>query len=364
MNSKERLQASLSHRESDRVPMMMSANTWVVDRLKKYLRVYTDRELLRVLNLDLFDMRGIDYKGAIGPIYIGPEFLDISPDWCGDLFPLFNYHEVITETPYGRSYSIGKPPLAFYPTIDELATYPWPQENWFDFSGLRERLEPWAEEFAVVFSGCSIFQHATFFWGIERMLLEMASDPEVASYILDRVADFYYEYTQSILEEAGDLIDIVRLADDIGSAQGLLISPKMIRAYLGPRIQRFADLVHKYNAKLMFHTDGDVREIIPDLITWGVDILDPVQPGISSMAHIELKQEFGERLCFSGGVDTQNILPNKGTDAVVSEIERVIRALSQGGGYILSPGHPCLQGDVPVENIVAMYEAGLQFGQY
>ena len=82
------------------------------------------------------------------------------------------------------------------------------------------------------------------------------------------------------------------------------------------------------------------------------------------MNHVELKKEFGDQLSFSGGVSAQDILPNQGVDAVKAEVKRVINELGPGGGYILSPGHPSLQGDVPVKNIVAMYEAGLEFGKY
>ena len=141
------------------------------------------------------------------------------------------------------------------------------------------------------------------------MLLEMAGDPELTNYILDKVTGFYYDYFQRVFEEAGDLIDILRLADDIGAQQSLFISPKMLRSYFGHRIKKFADLAHQYDIKVMFHTDGNVHQAIPDLIEWGVDILDPIQPEVPAMNAVELKAEFGDRLSFSGGVSAQNVLP-------------------------------------------------------
>ncbi len=364
MNSKERVQTTLNHREPDRAPMMMSANPWVVAKLKQHLHVQTDRYLLRALHLDIFDMRGIDYKGAVGPKYIGPAHMNIPSDWRGDPFPLFGYHEIVTETPFGKAHAMGEPPLGNYQTIEELESFPWPQADWFDYSNLRQDLEVWANEFAVAFTGCSVFQHATLYRGVERMLLELAMSPELTTYILDKVTGFYYDYSCRVLEEAGDLIDIFRLADDIGAQESLLISPRMLRHYFGHRIQKFAHLAHRYDIKLLFHTDGNVRQAIPDLIGWGVDILDPVQPEVPAMNHVELKQEFGDRLCFSGGISAQQILPQGSEEEVRAEVKRVIAQLGPGGGYILSPGHPSLQGDVPVENIVTMYEAGLEFGRY
>jgi uroporphyrinogen decarboxylase len=364
MNSKERVKATLNHQEPDRIPMMMSAGSWVVENLKKYLEVETDRELLQALHLDIFDMRGLDYKGGVGPKYIGPDSLKIPSDWKGDLFLVFNYHEIVTESVFGKEYSMGNPCLGDYETIEELETFLWPQVEWFDFSNIRCDLEPWADEFAVACTGGSVFQHATLYRGIGRMLLEMAADPELTNFILDRVNGFYYDYFQRIFEEGGDLIDIFRLADDIGAQQNLFISPDMLRHYFGHHIKKFADLAHQYDIKLMFHTDGNVRSAIPDLIEWGVDILDPVQPEIPAMNALELKRDFGDRLSFSGGIGTQYILPQGSLEEIQAEVRRVVKAFGPGGGYILSPGHPSLQTDVPVENIVAMYEAGLEYGKY
>ncbi len=210
MNSRERVRTALNHQQPDRVPMMMSANTWVVENLKQHLHVQTDHDLLKALEIDVFDMRGIDYKGAVGPRFIGPAELAIPPDWCGDLFLIFGYHEIVTETPFGKAYSSGIPCLATYHSIDDLQAFPWPQASWFDYSTLRRDLEPWAEEFAIAATGASVFQHATLYRGFERMLLEMATDQELASFIIDQVSGFYYDYFQRIFEEVGDLIDIFR----------------------------------------------------------------------------------------------------------------------------------------------------------
>jgi len=342
--------------------MMMSASPWVVKRLQDYLHVSTDKALLRKMNIDIFDTRGIDLKGAVGPKFVGPENLGIKPTWCGDLLPVFGYQEIITETPFGKAYSMGIPPLAGFDTIDDLQAFQWPEVDWFDFSNLHADLQPWADEFAIAYTGPSVFQHATLLRGLSNLLIDMAGDQDLANYILDKITSFYYEYSQRFLEETGDFISIIRLADDIGAETGLLISPNMIKKFLGSRIKLFADLAHKHGSKLLFHTDGNVRKVISKLIEWGVDILDPVQPEIDEMNHIEIKREFGEELCFSGGVGAQEILPHGNQEEVRSEVKRVIEELAVNGGYILSPGHPVLQSDVPTENIIAMYEAGLIYG--
>ncbi len=360
--SKERLKTALEHREPDHPPMMMSGSEWVITRLKKHLGVETDRDLHRALHLDLFDMRGFDYKGAIGPRFKGPQRLNIPPDWKGDLFQVFGYHEELTENEYGPAYAMGKPCFGVndYPTLEDLERYPWPRIDWFDFSNIRSQVEPWADEFAIMASGASVFQHPTLYRGIEQLLYEMAAEPELTEFILGNVTTFYCEYFESIFREAGDLIDIFRLADDIGAQAGLLISPGMLETFLGERVRKCAELAHRHDIKLMFHSDGHVIDAIPRLIEWGVDIIDPVQPEISAMNQTELKRTFGEGVCFCGGIGAQEILPHGSVADVERETRRAIQQLGTGGGYILSPGHPSLQLDVPTENIIAMYATGLK----
>jgi uroporphyrinogen decarboxylase len=364
MTSKERLQTALSHRAPDHPPMMMSASEWVIARLKKHLGVETDRDLHRTLQLDIFDMRGFDYKGAIGPAFTGPRSLNLPLEWKGDLFKVFNYHEHITENEFGPACSLGDPCFGVdkYPTVKELEEFPWPRIDWFDFSNIRSQLEEWADEFAVTASGASVFQHPTLFRGIEQMLFEMAAEPDLTEFLLDKVTNFYCDYFECLFGEAGDLIDIFRLADDIGGQSGLIISTGMLETYLGQRVRKCAALAHKYDIKLLFHSDGNILDAIPRLIEWGVDIIDPVQPEVPDMNHVDLKREFGEDVCFCGGVGAQEILPRGTVEEVGAETRRAIDELGGGGGYILSPGHPSLQMDVPPENIVAMFEAGLESG--
>jgi uroporphyrinogen decarboxylase len=123
-------------------------------------------------------------------------------------------------------------------------------------------------------------------------------------------------------------------------------------------------MAHKYDVKLMFHTDGNVWNAIPMLIDWGVDHLDPIQPEVPDMEASHLKREFGDKLCFSGGIGAQEILPRGSIDDVKAEVKRVLDIMKPGGGYILSPGHPSLQMDVPPQNIAAMFETGREYGVY
>jgi len=119
-------------------------------------------------------------------------------------------------------------------------------------------------------------------------------------------------------------------------------------------LKRMADVVHREGVKLMFHSCGAVREVIPDLIASGVDLLNPLQPAARGMEPAGLKKDFGNRIAFHGGIDIQYLLPQKTPDVVTAEAHRVARILCEHGGYVLSPSHN-IQLDTTTENIRAMY---------
>lgn len=363
MNSKERVRIALEHKEPDRVPTSLSASPWVVEQIKDHLKVPTDRELLEALYIDLFDMRGIDLKGAISPRYTGPNGLGLSPNWTGDVLEIWGVREETIETGHGKIYSQRTFPLSEAKDVEDLKNYPWPDPGWFDYSMVRRRLEEWSD-FAIVCSGCSIFQHPTFVRGMDKLMVDMIKAPEMADFVFDRFTDFYCEYYRRIFENAGDLIDIFRIADDLGGQNDLLLSPQMIERFFFPRLKRFIELAKEYHTKVLFHSDGNIHRLIPRLVELGIDILDPLQPEARDMNPERIKKEFGARLCLMGGVSVQRILSTGTAQDVRAEVKKRIDQLAPGGGYILSPGHPVLQVDVPISNILEMYETAYQYGEY
>jgi uroporphyrinogen decarboxylase len=132
-----------------------------------------------------------------------------------------------------------------------------------------------------------------------------------------------------------------------------------------PKDRRLFDAVReKTNARILYHSCWAVREFIPDLIEIGVDILNPVQVTSAGMDTRELKREFGRDITFwGGGIDTQHILPRGTPQKVGDEVKRRIEDLAPGGGFVFNTVHN-IQNDVPPENIVAMYEALREYGNY
>lgn len=361
MTPKQRIQNAVSHAEPDKVPAHINATKWVVSKLKTKLKVTTDKQLLEALHIDVYDMRGIDLHSGIVPRYIGPKSDFFQEDWKGGIFSFWEMREFETLTSAGWTWDIEPAPLASALTIQDYKAYPWPQNDWFDYSNLRKELEEW-NDFSIMASGASVFQHATYLRGMDMLMMDMMAGPEMANYILDKVSGFYYEYYRRMFVEVGDLIDVFALADDLGMQNTLLISPELFEDYVAPRLKRMADLAHSFNIKLLLHTCGNIEMLIPRLIELGVDILDPVQP--ECMDPITIKEKYGSNICLRGGISVQDIVSRGTVKEVEAETRRIVEALKKGGGYILSPGHPVLQDDIPVDNILALYETGYKYGLY
>jgi uroporphyrinogen decarboxylase len=153
------------------------------------------------------------------------------------------------------------------------------------------------------------------------------------------------------------------VAEDLGSQEGLLFSLEHIREFLLPRMKRMMDLVHEAGAFVFHHSDGAVRDIIPDMIEIGIDVLNPVQWRCRGMEREGLKRDFGDKLVFHGAVDNQYTLAFGSVEEVRQEVLDNLRIFGEGGGYILAPCHN-IQAVSPPENIVAMYETAYENGWY
>ncbi|HQE77219.1 MAG TPA: uroporphyrinogen decarboxylase family protein, partial [Candidatus Hydrogenedentes bacterium] len=236
----------------------------------------------------------------------------------------------------------------------------WPRIDDYDFSGLRARCEA-VSDYAVCLGGAGmpdIVNGVGRGRGMEQVLLDIMTQDEVGVAVIDRRCDFYYDYCRRALETAGDLIDILCLGEDCGNQLGPMFDPVVFDRFFRPRLQRFYDLGHAFGCKVMMHSCGSTRRLMPRFIEMGLDVLDAVQPEPAGMNPDEVKQEFGDKLAFCGMISTQHTLPH-GTEAECrAEARHRIDVIGKGGGYIFSPAH-CIQPDTPIENVLAIYEEAL-----
>ena len=356
MRSKERVLTAVALKIADRVPMDFSATPFVLQKLQRHLGTSTFRDLLQRLHSDVVDLRGV-----VEPVYCGP--VPKERVVGGDLKENFwGWRTRTVQTCLGPEDVYCDFVLASADSVEQLAAHLWPTVDWFDFTGFAERLEKWTD-FAVMASGASVWQHPSFLRGMDNLLVDLVAKREIASFLLDRFTDFYVAYFDKMFTAARGKIDILRIADDLGTQSGLLFGPRVFAEFIAPRLRRLVEMAHSHDVKVMFHSCGSIVPFIEPLIALGVDVLDPIQVSATNMEPSTIKDRFGSRICLHGAIDTQHLLPQGLPDDVEWTVESMIHTLGKGGGFILAPCH-VLQADVPIPNILRLYETGHQAGPY
>jgi len=355
MDSRERTYLALEHRPADRIPVDFWASGAMIHRLEAELRTVYDAFL------DAYD---VDLRYIPGPLYVGPPLAGGCDIWG------VRRTSVVVETPHGaETYSeVAKSPLDHLATVDDILRYPgWPSPDAFDYAPVEEQCRRVRDAGrVVVFMGDRLnrvaqLKPAMYLRGIDTILLDLVLRPEMASAVLEKIRLFYLAYLERVLEAAHGLIDIVVTGDDFGAQNGLLISPETWREFLQPGFAEYIRLIHTYGAKAMHHTCGSVVPIIPDMIACGLDVLQSVQPEATGMDLPDLMAEYGDRLCFQGGISIQRTLPFGTPDDVRRAVARIAEAARPRGGYIFGTAHN-IQADTPTENVLALMEAYREFG--
>ena len=362
--SKKRVMDAINHREPDQVPCDYWGTPEVDRKLMDHFNVGSLDEVRRCLGVDLSYIyaSGIIYEdpgGLYGPTprYVGPK-RPIFED--GSFEDLWGVTRKLVKVGSGNTYrEVVKNPLRDFTSVAETEHYnKWPRAGDFDYTGLREECEK-RKDVALALGGmpgcATIFIQCWYLRGLDQILMDLILSPKLAHAIIERIAQFQFEYHRILLEQIGDLVDILMIADDYGTQSGLMMSPKHFRGFFKKPTLRLIELGKQYHLKIMLHCDGHARELIPEFMEMGIDILNPIQNVGPGMDPAELKREFGKDLCFHGAIDTQQSLPILSSEEIGREVREKIEMLGRGGGYILSPTH-MIQLDVSLENILKMYQ--------
>lgn len=349
LSSRERVRLALEHKETDRIPIAMvcsGINQPAYKNLDDYLKEQRGVSVHEYLNF--IDIRGV------GPDYIGPK-MESGMDIWGVIRKPMSYGPA--------SYSeIDYYPLQKAESIDDLKRHRWPSIDWFNYSVLPERIAAANAdgEHCLMIANGNIFESSWYMRGFEQMLMDFILNPELVHYIMSRVTDFYVAHFKNILFNAKGGVDLAFTADDIGDQRGLLISFEMWEEFIKPHHARLNKVIHESGVKVIYHSDGSVMDAVPGLIDMGIDVLQALQFSADGMDPVKLKNNYGDRLCFEGGVSVQTTLPFGTPEDVKNEVEELITVLGKAGGYILGPSH-AIQAGTPPENILAMFDTALGF---
>ncbi len=247
-----------------------------------------------------------------------------------------------------KSYTGQEDELAVYSSlgVDKIVwVFPGYDSAQFD-PNHSEGIGPWVSHF-------EIYCHMR---GMENALMDVVAEPDFLDAALDRIEEVQTRLLDRFLREAGDLIDMVFISDDLGTQESQLLSVPAFEAHLKPRIRRWCDLIHRHGKKVLFHTDGASRSFLPHLAQCGVDILNPIQHVCPGMETAALKRDFGEMFIFHGGIENQQVLPRGTASEVRDEVRRCMETLGRNGGYIVCSCHN-IQAGTPTANVLAMIEA-------
>jgi uroporphyrinogen decarboxylase len=375
MNSRERVTYALTHQEPDRVPTALGGGTYgLIDEV--YLKLvqhlglgkpvapfrtghsicYMDDRLLDAL---CTDTRYVWPSASPSSALVATDQADTHLDGFGQAW--------IRRGPY---FHPGRGILAEATENELEALVHWPDPadpQWTQ--GVRQRAQALRERtecfiVARMVTSYGPYMTAGHLRGVEQFFIDMARNPSFAQALVDRISRSIEQLMQGYIQVGGPYVDMVELpGDDYGTERGMAFSPEMFRRYFKPYVRRMVEIIkgHRPEIKVMLHSDGGYRSIVPDLIEVGVDVLNPVEP-LPVMDPVGLKRDFGDQVSFLGAVDTRQALTGSRKD-VIEEVRLRLKQLAPGGGYILAATNH-IQPDVPVENVVSMYDAAREYGRY
>jgi len=246
-------------------------------------------------------------------------------------------------------------------TIDEMMAYPMPDA--FDIN--RNLIREWAEKamfmhektnYAViaVHPVLGVFELGCWMFGFDDYLYRLAGEAETVHAFSERVLEYQKKVIEIYYNALGKYICCTTSGDDFGTQNGPFMSVTMFDELIKPYFKQRIKYTKLYtDAFYQHHTCGSIYDFIPIMINCGVDILNPIQPGTYMMEPKLLKNSFGDKISFWGGVDTQHLLPKGSIEDITLAVANIISDMD-GCGYILSPAH-CIQWDVPAKNIATIY---------
>lgn len=412
MTSRERILAAIEHRAPDRVPVDLGAtpssgiSAIAYDNLKRHLaisegctRIYDVVQQLAQPEdfiLDRFGVDVLDIGRAFNtePAAWHPTTL---PDGQTACYPAWFHPEPQSDGSFIARMKDGLD-IAHMPvrgTFFDQTYFPYLEDYPADYRGLSTEMgrilwaalvhSPWdhagdadfwetlrakaielrrtSDRALMIVMGCNLFEWGTFLRRMDNFLMDLLAEPEQVDRLLDALMARHLAALEQACRAVGDVADIIRFGDDLGTNNGPFMSPATYRRFFKPRHTILCNYVHTHSRmKTFLHSCGSIHALLPDLIEAGFDVINPVQTSCRDMEPDRLKRDFGRDICFwGGGCDTKAVLPCATPAQVKDDVKRRLEIFMPGGGFVFNTVHNILP-DVPPQNIVAMFEAIEEFG--
>jgi uroporphyrinogen decarboxylase len=356
LSSKERVLRTFRYGKADRVPVNYFANPGIDGKLKEYFGLKPDdgEGLKRAL--------GVDFRG-VGPVYTGPKLHQDIPERNVQV-DNWGIHRTWVEHGTGGYWDFCDFPLE-KATEEEIAAWPMPNPDHFDYSKIKEACLQY-REYAINAGGAGtgdIINMNGMLRGVEQTLVDLLTDDPAGMLLARRRVDIQFEMISRSLEAADGGIDFLWLGEDLGSQNSPLISLELFRKQIRPLHQRFVDLAKNFNIPVMIHSCGSSSWAYEDFIEMGISVVDTLQPEAKNMSPEYLRKTFGNRLAYHGCISTGGPVAFGTPDDTVKYCQKTLDIMMPGGGYCFAPTHS-LQDNSPLGNVLAMYETAHKCGKY
>jgi uroporphyrinogen decarboxylase len=389
MNSRERVQTTLAHREADRIPYDLAGTTVTAITKNAYLGAMRHRGLSAGIGDEGIDpIQQIVTPAEENLVFLksdtrrigAPRIMDYvnRKRVRGNLTEVTDFYNCTWKYEIGRDiyFHLTGSPLE---RVESLSgnLHLLPATDWDNYIkalhvNLNQQVEKVGDFFGIADRNTAgLTENSLRIRGYENWFMDTMMDPAGVEVLFDRIVDDKLRYWDAVIDwaiETGNTgkIQVISESDDLGSQTSTIIDPETLRRMVIPRFRSIFTHVKKRlpHVKTFMHSCGAIRDILPDLIDAGMDILNPVQFTAAGMDLRQLKRDFGDVLTFwGGGVDTQSTLNHGSPGQVADEVKRIIDILAPGGGFVFAPVHN-IQDDVPPENFWAMWDTLQEYGKY
>lgn len=330
----------------DRIPIDFCADEPVYDALVKKMELKDQLELMKYFH--------IDFRWA-RPKWIGPE-TRTSDGKRTDYF-------WIPREGVDFGYAV-EHPLTSAETIKDVENYNWPKPEYYDYDIYVEEAKRFREEGYAVYGGHWgwFFGAATDLVGMEKFMMMMVDKPDVAFKVMEKITDFFYKCSKIMFEKGSGYVDIFFTGDDYGQQKGPLVSLSMWRKLIKPHVKRLYSLAKEYDLYITQHSCGSITYVLDDLIELGLTAIEPVQIRAYDMDFESLAKRYAGKVALQGSIDTQKTLPFGSTEDVKREVISRIKLFKDRGGFVIGPTQHLLS-EIPLENILTMYETAFEYGK-
>ena len=194
--------------------------------------------------------------------------------------------------------------------------------------------------------------------------MDMALDEPAGLKYFERMINVQTEIARRAFEAADGGIDLLWIGEDLGTQKSPLISFDLFRKHIRPKHQKIIDVAKSYgDLPVMIHCCGSSSWAFNDFIEMGINVVDTLQPEAANMSPKYLKETYGDKLAFNGSISTAGPMAYGTVQETIGNVKETIEIMKPGGGYVMAPTH-MIQDNSPLENVLAAYEAAIEYGRY